>query len=145
MFLVDNRLLDLAFWSNVRICLLIGKLSPFTFRILIEKYLQIPVFCYLFFPQVESHVDCSLLLAWFILRFCWFTVFFMLATFLAVMKERNKTHFPLWVLFFPDLSCLSLFFILFHVKYAFKYPFNADMVNMNHISLSLSWKVLISP
>jgi hypothetical protein len=71
------------------LCLLIGELSPLTFRIMIERYLLIPVFL-LLFSQVESHVDYSLLLALFIFRFCWFAELIMFATFLALMSSSTE-------------------------------------------------------
>jgi hypothetical protein len=46
------------------LCLLIGELSPFPFRVIIESCLLIPVFLLLFF-QTESHIDCSLILVLF--------------------------------------------------------------------------------
>jgi hypothetical protein len=49
--LVDNRLLDLVFWSNQTICLLNRELSLFTFRAMTEGCLLIPV-SIAFFPQV---------------------------------------------------------------------------------------------
>jgi hypothetical protein len=50
----------------------IRELSLFEFKVMIEEYVLIPVFIWLFF-QIESHVDCSLLLALFHFGFCWFT------------------------------------------------------------------------
>jgi hypothetical protein len=40
------------------LCLLIGELSPFTFRMMVERYLLIPVFPFLFI-HTEAPIDCS--------------------------------------------------------------------------------------
>jgi hypothetical protein len=54
VFLVDNQVLYLAFLiCSDNPCILIGEWSPFTFRVLIVRYLLIPVFLSLSF-LVES-------------------------------------------------------------------------------------------
>jgi hypothetical protein len=137
MLLVHKRLLDLVFCSNPTICLLIGELNTFKFRIIIK----IPMFCCLFFFQVESHVDCSLLLAMIMFRFCWFAEFSMLATFLALMGSSFLLQN--FILSWPFI--FVIFFILFPVDYSLEYPYKSSLVNMNYVSFSLFWKVLISP
>jgi hypothetical protein len=72
VFHVNNTLLDLAFWSNLIICVfLIWELSPFTFSVMIERYLLISVFLLILFPP--DWVSCCLFLTfgfvqlWFLL------------------------------------------------------------------------------
>jgi hypothetical protein len=48
VFLANNKLMDLDFWSNsIILCLSIGKLSPFIFSVMIERYFSFLWFyCY---------------------------------------------------------------------------------------------------
>jgi hypothetical protein len=110
VFLAKNRLLDLAFWSNQFVSL-IGKLIPFTFSIMIEKYLLILVHqyrtCWLFF--IFGIVHLQILLIYGVNHTCY--------SYLSLIYQ-----FPFWVLFFPNLSGLWLIFFLFHVNYSLEYP-----------------------
>jgi hypothetical protein len=103
-----------------------------------KKYLLVPVFLLLFF-QVESCVDCSLLLIWFIFRFFWFTKFIILVTFLWVLQ------FWFWVLHFPCLSYLWFFFHPLPCEVFLEHPLQCRLCGHELLWLSLSWKVLISP
>jgi hypothetical protein len=89
--LLDNRLLDLAFYDDL--CLLIGELNPFTLRVMIERCLLIPVFLLLFFFQIESHIDCSFF--WFcsnsrflFISFCQFLI----SSFLQLPTGYSKAY-----------------------------------------------------
>jgi hypothetical protein len=62
---------------------LIGKLNSFTFRVIIERSLLIPVLLLLFL-QIESCVNYSLLLVLFDFGFCWFSEFIMVAVFVGL-------------------------------------------------------------
>jgi hypothetical protein len=119
-----------------KLCLLIGKLSPFTSRVIIEKYLLIPVFLLLFSP---GQVLC-------LLFYIFSTV---LLQVLLVYWTSHASYFPSscsfiispWVLFFLDLSYLWLFLFVFCVNYSFEYLFNVRLVDINHFSLFLVFLV----
>jgi hypothetical protein len=117
-----------------------GELSLFTFGVMVERCLLIPVFLLLFF-QVESCVNCSLLLTLFNFGFYWFSELIMLAVFLSLIGLSIPLEFYSFLAscicdyFLPCSMCISSLSILC----------NVGLVNMNCFSLYLSWKVFISP
>jgi hypothetical protein len=139
-FLVDNSVLDIALIQSQNLCLLIGELSPFTFRVIIERCLLIPVFLLLFFFQVESMLiilylwHCSPLAfliylvdyEWYFLSSQGSSLYLLIYSFLTSHVCDCFSSSSLWNI--P----LSIFF-------------DAGLVDINHFSLSLSWTVLISP
>jgi hypothetical protein len=85
----SNRLLDLSFWSNLTIWLLMEELR--LFRIMIWRCLHVLIFLYFF--QIKSHVDCSLLLGFLNFSFCWFSELFILAVSLALKGSSIPLQF----------------------------------------------------
>jgi hypothetical protein len=90
--------------------------------------------------QMESRVNCSLPLALFNFRFCWFSELIMLAFFLALVGLSISLEFYSFL-----TSCIcdcfsfsSMCIILSSILY------NVGLVDMKCFSLSLSWMVFIS-
>jgi hypothetical protein len=115
VFLVDKRLLDLDFWSNLTIWV-------FWLQSWVHLHLGLwlrGVFWSLcfhcFFPQIEYCVDCSLLLALFSFRFCWFSELILFVVFLPLV---GLTVFLVFYSFLGSHICDC--FIFFHMYYSFK-------------------------
>jgi hypothetical protein len=106
---------------------------------MIESCLLILLFLLLFF-QVESYVDCYFPLVLFIFRFCWFTELIMLNTFLVLMG--SAIFILSFILSWPHVLWFS-FSSVWNIPLSIFY--NTGPINMNCFSISLSWKVLISP
>jgi hypothetical protein len=122
------------------LCLLIGKLSLFTSRVMNKRYLLISVFI-AFIPGWVCHW-LLFNLALFIFKLCCFTMLIMLDTFLALRGSSISLVSLIFFLTSHVRDCFSSFSVWIILLSIFH---NTGSVDINHVSLSFSWKVCISP
>jgi hypothetical protein len=117
------------------LCLLIRELSLIIFGVMIERYLPFSVFLLLFFPSrlivvYFWHVCLQVLLFYWVNHACYFP------------SSHGSFTSP-----FEFLSWPLMFVIIFHplcVTFPLSIFCNVGLMDLNHLGLSLSWKVRIS-
>jgi hypothetical protein len=108
IFLVENNFLDLLLTPSDNWCLLIEELILFTFRVMIVRYLLIPVFLLLFF---SGWISCWLFFTFVTVHlFCWFTELIMLDIFPTLLGSPIYllSFIISWPLMFVTLSSSSM-------------------------------------
>jgi hypothetical protein len=92
------------------LCLLIGELKPFKFRVIMEMYVLIPEILG-GFVLVNMNVLCSFVL---LIHICWGTKLNMFNSFLLICLSIPLMKFILsWV----DLMFITVFLLLFHAEF----------------------------